>query len=138
MKGLKASTSPETTTSIVWLCIAKTKVTVRARSCIGLRLKDIIKLFEEDEHTKAIAIIGEIGGTMEEEAAEYIEEHVTKPVVAFIAGQTAPPEKRMGHAGAIITRGRGTAESKIQALKEAGVKIAKTPWELPSLLKKSL
>jgi len=105
---------------------------------VGLRLKDVIKLFKEDEYTKAITIIGEIGGTMEEEAAEYIKEHVTKPVVAFIAGRTAPPEKRMGHAGAIITRGRGTAASKIKALKEAGVKIAKTQWELPSLLKSVL
>jgi succinyl-CoA synthetase alpha subunit len=103
---------------------------------VGLRLKEVIKLFEEDEHTKAIIIIGEIGGTMEEEAAEYIKEHITKPVVAFIAGQTAPPEKRMGHAGAIIARGRGTAASKIQALKLAGVQVAETPWELPSLLRK--
>lgn len=102
---------------------------------VGLRLKDILELFERDDHTQAIAIIGEIGGTMEEEAAEYIKEHVSKPIVAFIAGSTAPPEKRMGHAGAIITRGRGTAASKINALKQAGVRIAETPWELPSLLK---
>lgn len=102
---------------------------------IGLRLRDIVELLEEDKHTKAITIIGEIGGTMEEKAAEYIKEHVTKPVVAFVAGRTAPPEKRMGHAGAIITRGRGTATSKIQSLELAGVKIAKTPWELPSLLR---
>jgi len=105
---------------------------------IGLRLKDILELFEEDEHTKAITIIGEIGGTMEEEAAEYIKEHITKPVVSFVAGRTAPPEKRMGHAGAIITRNRGTAASKIQALKQAGVKVAKTPWELPPLLRNAL
>ncbi|MEM3640442.1 MAG: succinate--CoA ligase subunit alpha [Candidatus Bathyarchaeia archaeon] len=102
---------------------------------VGLRLKDILELFERDECTKAITIIGEIGGTMEEEAAEYIKEHVNKPVVAFIAGSTAPPEKRMGHAGAIISRGRGTATSKINALKQAGARIAKTPWELPSLLR---
>lgn len=102
---------------------------------VGLRMKDILKLFEEDERTKAITIIGEIGGTMEEEAAEYIKEHLTKPVVSFVAGSTAPPEKRMGHAGAIITRGRGTAVGKIQALKQAGVKVANTPWELPSLLR---
>jgi len=105
---------------------------------VGLRLKDILELFEKDDRTKAITIIGEIGGTMEEEAAEYIKKHVSKPVVAFIAGSTAPPEKRMGHAGAIITRGRGTVASKISALKQAGVKIAKTPWELPSLLKSVL
>ncbi|MFQ5917880.1 MAG: succinate--CoA ligase subunit alpha [Candidatus Binatia bacterium] len=102
---------------------------------VGLSLKDILELFEKDQRTKAITIIGEIGGTMEEEAAEYIKEHLTKPVVSFVAGSTAPPETRMGHAGAIITRGRGTAAHKIQALKQAGVKIAKTPWELPSLLK---
>lgn len=102
---------------------------------VGLRMKDILKLFEEDERTKAITIIGEIGGTMEEEAAEYIKEHLTKPVVSFVAGSTAPPEKRMGHAGAIITRGHGTAVGKIQALKQAGVKVANTPWELPSLLR---
>jgi succinyl-CoA synthetase alpha subunit len=105
---------------------------------VGLRLKEVVKLFEEDAHTKVITIIGEIGGTMEEEAAEYIKEHVTKPVVAFIAGRTAPPEKRMGHAGAIIARGRGTAASKIQALKQAGVEVAETPWELPSLIRKLL
>ena len=105
---------------------------------VGLRLKEVVKLFEEDEHTKAITIIGEIGGTMEEEAAEYIKEHVTKPVVAFIAGRTAPPEKRMGHAGAIIARGRGTAASKIQTLNQAGVEVAETPWELPSLIRRLL
>jgi len=105
---------------------------------VGLRLKEVVKLFEEDEHTKAITIIGEIGGTMEEEAAEYIKKHVTKPVVAFIAGRTAPPEKRMGHAGAIIARGRGTAASKIQTLNQAGVEVAETPWELPSLIRRLL
>lgn len=105
---------------------------------VGLSLKDILELFEKNQRTKAITIIGEIGGTMEEEAAEYIKEHVTKPVVAFVAGSAAPPETRMGHAGAIITRGRGTVAHKIQALKRAGVKIAKTPWELPSLLKDTL
>ena len=105
---------------------------------VGLRMNDILKLFEEDERTKAITIIGEIGGTMEEEAAEYIKEHLTKPVVSFVAGSTAPPEKKMGHAGAIITRGRGTATGKIQALKQAGVKVANTPWELSSLLKDAL
>jgi len=105
---------------------------------VGLRLKDILELFQHDERTKAITIIGEIGGTMEEEAAEYIKKYVTKPVVAYVSGVTAPPEKRMGHAGAIITGNRGTATSKIQALKQAGVKVVKTPWELPTLLKKAL
>ncbi len=105
---------------------------------VGLRLKEVVRLFEEDEHTKSITIIGEIGGTMEEEAAEYIKKHVTKPVVAFIAGRTAPPEKRMGHAGAIIARGRGAAASKIQTLNQAGVEVAETPWELPSLIRRLL
>ena len=105
---------------------------------VGLRFKDVLKLFEEDEHTKAIVIIGEIGGTMEEEAAEYIKKYVSKPVVAFIAGRSAPPEKKMGHAGAIITGGRGTAEGKIRALREAGVKVAESPWEVPALVKESL
>jgi succinyl-CoA synthetase alpha subunit len=101
----------------------------------GLRLKNVLELFEEDPHTHAIILVGEIGGTMEEEAASYIKEHVTKPIAAYIAGQTAPPERKMGHAGAIITRGRGTAASKIQALKEAGVKVAQAPWDLPSLVR---
>jgi len=105
---------------------------------VGLRFKDVLELFEKDVRTQAVVIIGEIGGTMEEEAAEYIKEHVSKPVVAFIAGQAAPPEKKMGHAGAIIRGERGTAASKINALKQAGVRIAKTPWELPSILKECL
>jgi succinyl-CoA synthetase alpha subunit len=105
---------------------------------VGLRLKDVLELFERDNRTEAIVMIGEIGGTMEEEAAEYIKNHLSKPVVAFIAGKTAPTEKRMGHAGAIITRGRGTAESKINALTKAGVRVAEKPWELPSLLKKCI
>lgn len=102
---------------------------------VGLRLKDVLEMLEKDEHTDAILIIGEIGGTMEEEAAQYIKEHVSKPVAAFISGSTAPPEKKMGHAGAIIRGGKGTAQSKIDALEKAGVKVARTPWELPMLLK---
>lgn len=105
---------------------------------VGMRIKDLIELYEEDEHTDAILIIGEIGGTMEEEAAEYIKHHSSKPVFAFIAGRSAPPEKRMGHAGAIISRGRGTAESKIRALEAAGVKVARNPWGLPKLIKETL
>jgi len=89
-----------------------------------------------DEDTEAIVLVGEIGGTAEEEAAEYIKKHVSKPVVAYIAGRSAPPGKRMGHAGAIITRGRGTAESKIKAFNEAGVPVAEFPWEIPEALKK--
>ena len=102
----------------------------------GLNFVDILELFENDQDTKAIVLVGEIGGTAEEEAAEYIKKYVNKPVVAYIAGRSAPPGKRMGHAGAIITRGRGTAESKIKAFNEAGVPVAEFPWEIPQALKK--
>jgi succinyl-CoA synthetase alpha subunit len=103
---------------------------------IGMRTREILELLEADEHTDIIVIIGEIGGTMEEEAALYIQDHITKPVVAFIAGQNAPPEKRMGHAGAIITQGHGTAQSKISALKRVGVHVVDTPFSLPSRIQK--
>jgi succinyl-CoA synthetase alpha subunit len=103
---------------------------------VGLSQKDVIELYEQDKKTEGIVLIGEIGGTMEEETAEYIKEYSSKPVVAFIAGINAPPGKRMGHAGAIISRGRGTAQSKIKALEDAKVKVAKTPWEIPKLLNK--
>ncbi len=102
----------------------------------GLNFVDILELFEKDEDTEAIVLVGEIGGTAEEEAAEYIKKYVSKPVVAYIAGRSAPPGKRMGHAGAIITRGRGTAESKIKAFNGAGVPVAEFPWEIPDALKK--
>lgn len=100
----------------------------------GLSFAEVLEAFQTDETTRRIALVGEIGGTAEEEAAEYIRQHVTKPVAAYIAGQTAPQEKRMGHAGAIITRGRGTATSKIEALQAAGVKIAAFPTEIAALL----
>lgn len=93
----------------------------------GLGFVDVLKLFEEDPDTYAIVMIGEIGGSGEEEAAEYIRRHVTKPVAAFISGQTAPKGKRMGHAGAIISGGKGTAAGKIAALQESGVVVAPTP-----------
>ncbi len=102
----------------------------------GLNFVDVLELFEKDEDTEAIVLVGEIGGTAEEEAAEYIKKNVSKPVVAYIAGRSAPPGKRMGHAGAIITRGKGTAESKIKAFNEAGVPVAEFPWEIPQALKK--
>ena len=102
---------------------------------VGSRMLDVLKLLKEDEQTKGVLLVGEIGGTMEEEAAEYIKAHFNKRVVAFIAGRTAPRGKAMGHAGAIIMSGRGTAESKIRAFQLAGVPVAKTLLEIPSLVK---
>ncbi|HSB76786.1 MAG TPA: succinate--CoA ligase subunit alpha [Terriglobales bacterium] len=94
---------------------------------IGTNFVDALELFEKDPQTEAIVLIGEIGGNAEETAAEYIKAHVRKPVVAFIAGQTAPPGRRMGHAGAIISGGHGTAAEKIRALEAAGIRVAKSP-----------
>jgi succinyl-CoA synthetase alpha subunit len=100
----------------------------------GTNFIDCLRLFEEDPHTDQVVLIGEIGGTDEEKAAEFIDHNMTKPVTAFIAGQTAPPGKRMGHAGAIVEGGSGLAEDKINALQSAGVRVAKHPEEIPSLL----
>lgn len=101
---------------------------------IGTSHTDAVKLFQDDPDTDAIVLIGEIGGTAEEEAAQYIQDHVDKPVVAFIAGSTAPPGRRMGHAGAIISGGTGTAEAKKKALREAGVAVADSPAEIGATL----
>ncbi len=97
---------------------------------IGTNFIDALELFQKDPQTEAIVMIGEIGGNAEEQAAEYIQKHVTKPVTSFIAGQTAPPGRRMGHAGAIISGGHGTAAEKMKALTAAGIKVCKTPAEI--------
>ncbi|MEW6566969.1 MAG: succinate--CoA ligase subunit alpha [Chloroflexota bacterium] len=113
-----------------------------ASTCVGIggdpingtSFLDALALFEDDPDTERVVLIGEIGGTDEERAAEYVADHTTKPVVAFVAGQTAPPGKRMGHAGAIVEGGTGTAADKIAALEQAGVRVARHPAQIPELL----
>src|SRR5574341_2588590 len=97
---------------------------------IGTTFVDCLALFEHDEATEAILMIGEIGGSAEEEAAAFVDRHVTKPVIAYIAGQTAPPGRRMGHAGAIISGGKGTAREKMDAMRDAGITVVESPAEI--------
>ncbi len=99
---------------------------------------DVVKMFNDDPETESIIMIGEIGGDREEEAAAWIKDHCKKPVAGFIAGATAPPGRRMGHAGAIISGGKGTAEAKIEAFEDAGISVAKTPSEMGAALKRAL
>ena len=105
---------------------------------VGTSFVDALPLFQQDPDTDLVVLVGEIGGTAEEEAAEFIRHHFTKPVVAYIAGRSAPPGKRMGHAGAIIARGRGTAASKLSALQAAGATVADFPYDVPSLVAQRL
>ncbi|MCE5205687.1 MAG: succinate--CoA ligase subunit alpha [Porphyromonadaceae bacterium] len=115
-----------------------TAVGVGGDPVVGLYYRELLEMFENDPDTDSIALIGEIGGDAEERAAEYIRAHVTKPVAVFIAGQQAPPGKQMGHAGAIISSGSGTAAEKIAAFEAVGIPVAKEPGQIPSLLKERI
>jgi succinyl-CoA synthetase alpha subunit len=105
---------------------------------VGSSFIDILTLFENDPDTEAILMMGEIGGNAEEKAAAYIKQHVTKPVAAFIAGRTAPPGKRMGHAGAIISGGKGTADAKVAALEDAGIEVAHSPADMAAAMVRAI
>ena len=137
------SRSGTLTYEAVWQCSTRdiaqsTCVGIGGDPVKGLNFIELLEMFEADDNTDAMIMIGEIGGTDEEAAAAYIKEHVRKPVVAFIAGQTAPPGKRMGHAGAIISGGSGDAQSKIAALKEAGIAVANSPADIGETLLQKL
>lgn len=136
------SRSGTLTYEVVWALTQRglgqsTCVGIGGDPIVGSSFVDILALFERDAETRAIVLIGEIGGTDEEQAAAFIRSEVHKPVVAFVAGQSAPPDQRMGHAGAIISGGQGTAQSKIEALQQAGVRVAAHPEQIPELVLKS-
>jgi len=137
------SRSGTLTYEAVWQCTTRgiaqtTCVGIGGDPVKGLNFIELLDLFENDPATHGIILIGEIGGNDEERAAEHIRHHVRKPVAAFIAGRTAPPGKRMGHAGAIISGGQGTADTKIQALKEAGIAVADSPAEIGATMAQAL
>ena len=105
---------------------------------VGTSFIDVLQMFQDDDETESILMMGEIGGTAEEEAAAYVKANITKPVAAFIAGRTAPPGKRMGHAGAIISGGKGTAEEKIAALEDAGIEVAQSPADMGAAMVRTI
>jgi succinyl-CoA synthetase alpha subunit len=105
---------------------------------VGTSFIELLQMFQDDPQTEGILMIGEIGGSAEEEAARFVQQHVTKPVAAFIAGRTAPPGKRMGHAGAIISGGKGTAAEKVAALQAAGIEVAESPADMGAAVQRAL